>query len=305
MINNSLKEYYVQLTKLYNNAVSMIEAMNQSLTSSSSQITVNVTVDNEEKTLNIPSVYYLESKVEELQNNLNNLFNIPENGEAWFSSVDSMTKLQLVKPSVAPVAPELSTSKVFASITDNNFLKDLVSPKTFLRLTIDNLPDNIEKIFMKKIIFSNYNVYSQVRNLKLNTYSEYSAALFNLQKGIDYTEYDSELQLPIKNESYISSFKIDEIISDDNGGNYKLKIKDTLQYHSQDDDTLEYTLKVGDTVALKDKLAIYKVTEVLLSLVIPTSKFILLLEDSEPLPGLLFLSVYNPLCILSLLPLTI
>ena len=153
MINNSLKEYYVQLTKLYNNAVSMIEAMNQSLTSSSSQITVNVTVDNEEKTLNIPSVYYLESKVEELQNNLNNLFNIPENGEAWFSSVDSMTKLQLVKPSVAPVAPELSTSKVFASITDNNFLKDLVSPKTFLRLTIDNLPDNIEKIFMKKRMF--------------------------------------------------------------------------------------------------------------------------------------------------------
>lgn len=262
MINNSLKEYYVQLTKLYNNAVSMIEAMNQSLTSSSSQITVNVTVDNEEKTLNIPSVYYLESKVEELQNNLNNLFNIPENGEAWFSSVDNMAKLQLVKPSVAPVAPELSTSKVFASITDNNFLKDLVSPKTFLRLTIDNLPDNIEKIFMKKIIFSNYNVYSQVRNLKLNTYSEYSAALFNLQKGIDYTEYDSELQLPIKNESYISSFKIDEIISDDNDGNYKLKIKDTLQYHSQDDDTLEYTLKVGDTVALKDKLVIYKVTEV-------------------------------------------
>ena len=32
MINNSLKEYYVQLTKLYNNAVSMIEAMNQSET---------------------------------------------------------------------------------------------------------------------------------------------------------------------------------------------------------------------------------------------------------------------------------
>lgn len=262
MINNSLKEYYVQLTKLYNNAISMIEAMNQSLTSSSSQITVNVTVDNEQKTLTIPSVYYLESKVEELQNNLNNLFNIPENGEAWFSSSDSMTKLQLVKPSVAPVTPELSTSKVFASITDNNFLKDLVSPRTFLRLNINNLPDNIEKVFMKKIIFSNYNVYSQVRNLRLTTYSDYSAALFNLQKGIDYTEYDSELQLPIKNEAYISSFKIDEIISDDNGGNYKLKIKDTLQYHSQDDSTLEYTLKVGDTVALKDKLAIYKVTDV-------------------------------------------
>ena len=167
MVNNSLKEYYIQLTKLYNNALSMIEAMNQSLTSSSSQISVNVTVGNEEKTLTIPSVFYLEGKVEELQNNINNLLNIPENGEAWFTTTDSMSKLQLVRTSTAPVTPELSTSTAFASITDNNFLKDLVSPKTFLRMNIDNLTDNIEKIYMKKIVFSNYNVFSQVKSLNL------------------------------------------------------------------------------------------------------------------------------------------
>lgn len=262
MVNNSLKEYYIQLTKLYNNAISMMEAMNQSLSSSSSDINVSVSVDDEDKNLTIPSVYYLESKVEELQNNFNNLFNIPENGDAWFSSVDGMVKLQLVQPSVAPVRPDVNTSKVFASITDNNFLKDLVSPRTFLRLNVDNLPDNIERIFMKKIIFSNYNVYSQVRNLNISSYADYSAALYNLTKGIDYTEYDSELKLPVRNESYISSFKIDEIISDDNGGNYTLKIKDTLQYHAEDDATEERSLKVGDSLALKDKLGIYRITAV-------------------------------------------
>ena len=63
MINNSLKEYYVQLTKLYNKALSMVEAMNQSLSSTSSNVTVTVEVDNEEKTLSIPSLFYLESKL--------------------------------------------------------------------------------------------------------------------------------------------------------------------------------------------------------------------------------------------------
>jgi len=262
MINNSLKEYYVQLTKLYNNAVSMVEAMNQSLSSTSTNVAVTVTVDNEEKTLTIPSLFYLESKLETLENNFNNLFNIPTSGEAWFNTKDSMTKLELVKSSTAPLVPEFSTSNVHGSITDNNFFKDLVSPKTFLKLNINNLPDNIEKIYMKKIVFSNYNIFSQIRNLNLNSYSEYVAALYNYTKGIDYEEYESELQLPIKSEAYISSFKIDEIISDDNGGHYVLKIKDTLQYHSQEDESTEFTLSVGDSVCLPNETVIYKVTNV-------------------------------------------
>ena len=262
MINNSLKEYYVKLTKLYNNALSMVEAMNQSLSSTSTNVNVSITVDDEEKTLTIPSLFYLESKLETLENNFNNLFEIPESGEAWFNSSDTMNKIQFVKSSLAPVTPEFSTSGVKASITDNNFLKDLVSPKTFLKLNIDNLTDNIEKIYMKKIIFSNYNVYNQIKNLNLNSYSEYVAALYNYTKGIDYNEYESELSLPLKSEAYISSFKIDSIISDDNGGHYVLKIKDTLQYHLQDDESTELTLSVGDSLCLSNNLVIYKVKEV-------------------------------------------
>ena len=262
MINNSLKEYYVQLTKLYNKAVSMVEAMNQSLSSNSSNVSVTVEIDDETKTLTIPSLFYLENKVEQLENNFNNLFNIPQSGEAWFSTKDSMAKLELVKTSTAPVSPELSQSTLYASITDNNFLRDLVSPKTYLRLNIDNLTDNIENVYMKKIIFSNYDTFTQIKNLNLKTYSDYSAALYNFTKGIDYEEYDSELQLPVKSEAYVSSFKIDSILSNDNGGNYTLKIKDTLQYHSQDDSSIEYTLKVGDSLCLGNELVIYKVKEV-------------------------------------------
>ena len=262
MINNSLKEYYVNLTKLYNNALSMVEAMNQSLSSTSTNINITLTVDDEEKTMTIPSLFYLENKLETLENNFNNLFQMPESGEAWFNSSDTMNKIQFVKSSLAPAAPEFSTSDIRASITDNNFLKDLVSPKTFLRLNLENLTDNIEKVYVKKIIFSNYNVFSQIQNLNLNSYSEYKSALYNYTKGIDYDEYDSELKLPVKSEAYISSFKIDKIISDDNGGHYVLKIKDSLQYHSQDDESIELTLAVGDSLCLGKELAIYKIKEV-------------------------------------------
>lgn len=264
MVNNSLKEYYIQLTKLYSDALSMVEAMNQSLSSSSSSITVPITLDGEEKTVNIPSLLYLQSRIETLEENFNNLFNIPKNGEAWFSQSDTMTKLQLVKSSVAPQQAEISTENVYASITDNNFLKDLVSPKTFLKLNINNLTDNIEKIFMKKIIFSNYNIFTQIKNLNLNTYSEYVAALYNFKKGIDYTEYESDIDLPLRHESYISSFKIDKVtVIDDKS--YVLKIKDSLQYYLEEDESAQFTLKVGDKLCLGDELVIYKVANVDLS----------------------------------------
>ena len=75
LTNNSLKEYYVKLLEMYNNALSMINAMNQALSTSSSEVSVTlVSGDDTETTLRIPSMLYLENKVEQLQNNFESLF---------------------------------------------------------------------------------------------------------------------------------------------------------------------------------------------------------------------------------------
>ena len=67
LTNNSLKEYYVKLLEMYNNALNMINAMNQSLSTSSSEVSVTlVSGDDTETTLRIPSMLYLENKVEQL-----------------------------------------------------------------------------------------------------------------------------------------------------------------------------------------------------------------------------------------------
>ena len=62
MKNDTLKEYYVKLENLWSNAVNLLTAMNQSLHTNASEITVTLMdTDNIESTIRIPSFIYLEN----------------------------------------------------------------------------------------------------------------------------------------------------------------------------------------------------------------------------------------------------
>ena len=140
MINNSLKEYYVKLHTLYNNAINILTAINQSLSTNASEVSIELFENNTSSTVKIPSFLYLDNKLEQLENSFSNLFNMPQTGEAWFSNDGSMYKLQLVRSNTAPLSPAINTSKLVAGFSNNEFIKDLVNPRTYIRLNIDNLP---------------------------------------------------------------------------------------------------------------------------------------------------------------------
>ena len=163
---DTLKEYYVNLQSMYNNAVNMLTAINQSLQTSSTDVLVNIMdTDDTYTTVRIPSFLYLENKLEQLESNFNSLFNIPAAGEAWFSLNDSLVKLELVKATTSPLMPEIGNrTDLRVQSTVNNFLKDLVNPKTFIRLQLSNLPNNINDIFVKKITITDGAVFTSLRN---------------------------------------------------------------------------------------------------------------------------------------------
>lgn len=268
----SLKEYYIKLEKLYNNAINMLSALNESLTTSSNEITLNITdSDDAVTTVKIPSFIYLESKLEELNSNIDTLFNIPNDGEAWFDKNENTYKLNLVRSNIAPIAPIIDKN-YYASITDNNILKDLVSPKTFLKLNISNLPDIISEMFMRKIVIYDESIFNSIMQSSSNgeiSYETCKAMLYNLKKGNDYDEYDSTLKMPIKKDHYRSAFKIKNIL---NGGlpwkndNDKLVYKielDTLLYYNEEDSAVSYILKIGDYICLGNSAVVYKVIDVL------------------------------------------
>lgn len=259
--DTALKEYYVNLQKMYNKAVGMLSAINQSLTTSAPEILVNV-ADSDDATsmIRIPSYLYLESRLEELGTNMEAIFNIPEDGEAWFSKSDSTIKLNLVRSGTAPISPEISTEDVYASITDNNILKDLVSPKTYLKLNLENIPTNIEEMFMKKVVINSGDVFRIILKTSANgkiPYSDLKTLLYTLKKGVDYEEYDSVIKLPMRKDHYVSRFRIVEVISQD-----KIKV-DTVIYNNEEDSSITYTLSVGDYICLGNAMVVYEVIDVL------------------------------------------
>ena len=274
---DTLKEYYINIQTMYNNAVNMLTAINQSLQSTSTDVLVNIMdTDDTYTTVRIPSFLYLENKLEQLESNFNSLFNIPESGEAWFNLNDGMQKLELVKATTSPLRPIIeNVNNIHVQSVANNFLKDLVNPKTFIRLYINNLPNNINDIFVKKITITSGSVFDALMKSNTDamplTYDRLKNALYNLTQGNDYYEYDTEVKTPVKRDRFRSSFEILELPEQSNGNpwidytenahahtRYKLRLN-TLTYYDKDDSSYQFTLKNGDLLCLDNENVIYKI----------------------------------------------
>jgi hypothetical protein len=221
----------------------------------------------------------LENKLETLSNNFSNLFNLPNSGEAWLTTDDqtNLFKLQMIRTGVSPVSPIVDQSNtIYASLTDNNILRDMVSPKTFLKLNISNLPENVENVMMRKYIFYNVSVYQTLQSASELPDFDINVILYSYKKGTDYDYYDSTLTLPTKQDKYNSQFKIEDVVSTTIfNGTYTYVVEvDTLKYNNAEDPSIEYSLKLNDKVCLGDKSVVYIIKD------INTSKNQITIEES-------------------------
>lgn len=271
--NNTIKDYYIRLERMYINVMNMLTSLNQSLVSNSSEVTVSVTDTNDVKsTLRIPSFLYLENKLEELNTNFGALFNLPESGEAWLTrnSSDSY-KFNLVRSNTALPAPTLTPYKYndkdtqCTSIKDNNILKDLVSPLTYIRYNIANLADVTDSIVMKKYVFYNKALFDYLKQSDdINTYADLEDKLIGYKKGDDYDSYESTLKVPIKKDTFISLFNIinvDDISNNINDDVFKITL-DTLEYYDSEDSSVTYQLVNGDKLIYGDTALEYEITNI-------------------------------------------
>lgn len=266
--NDSIKEYYTKLHGAYVQCYDMLKAMTQSLSTKDSEISlVTVSPEGERETVRIPSFLYLENKLEQLDTSISSLINLPESGEGWIQNNSDIYKIEMIKNGVAPQQPIMSSKSIVALFKENNFLKDLVSPKTYLKIDISNMPDNLDSVMMKKIVMYNSDMYNALDGY--NSYEDIKAALYGYSKGTDYEEYDSNLEVPIKNERYNSKFEIISIPTSDVIENpwtetsssklsYRIKLN-TLEYTDSEDSTIVYNLKVGDFLYMPGQYTTWKV----------------------------------------------
>lgn len=265
--NNSIKEYYTKLQGLYSQCYDMLTTINKSMSTKASEISMTLTnVDGTTQKVKVPSFLYLENRLEELSMNMSSLYSVPKTGEAWMSSNGDTMKIVLEKNNVSPVTPNITTQSIIARYKDNNFLKDLVSPKTYIKIDISNLPVDGDSILMKKVILHDTDLYDTLNQKGIETYGNFVAALYNYKKGSDYDEYDNTIDLPIKSNKYTSNFNIvavdDEYTeSSTKKVTYTLHL-DTIEYYNIDDTTISYTLKPGDIIYIDDNVATWKVKNV-------------------------------------------
>ena len=245
------------------------------MTTGSSEIYVPLADSDDATTrLRLPSFLYIENKVEEIENTLSMLFDMPKSGEAWFTRSNDMYKLTMLRANTAPQRPKISETLEEAVggtySTQNTFLKDLVTPRVSIRVKLDNLTDNIDRVLMRKYVFYNEDAANYIQGFK--TYEGYEGALYGMSKGSDYDVYESEVKMPIKRDKYISEFKILEIPQYDNEPNptatgedgnlvYTVRLN-TLYYYDKDNNALQFTLRAGDLLTHETNYTIYKVLKV-------------------------------------------
>lgn len=268
--NDSIKEYYVKLHGMYVQCYDMLKAMTQSLSTKDSQISLVMTnPQGERETVRIPSFLYLENKIEQLDTSLSSIIDLPNSGEAWMQSNSDLYKISMIKNGIAPSKPTIISNNVVALFKDNNFLKDLVSPKTYLKINLSNMSDTLDSVLMKKLVMYNSDMYIALSGMK--SYDDIKAALYGYSKGIDYEEYDSTLEIPIKRERFNSRFEITSIPSKEEIGtpnpwtesqssklSYQLKLS-TLEYQDSEDSTISYVLKEGDYLCMANQSTTWKV----------------------------------------------
>lgn len=265
--NNSIKEYYTKLQGLYSQCYDMLTTINKSMSTKASEISMTLTnVDGTTQKVKVPSFLYLENRLEELSMNMSSLYSVPKTGEAWMSSNGDTMKIVLEKNNISPVTPTITTQSIIARYKDNNFLKDLVSPKTYVKIDISNLPVDGDSILMKKVILHDTDLYDTLNQKGIENYGDFVAALYNYKKGTDYDEYDNTVDLPIKSNKYTSNFNIvavdDEYTeSSTKKVTYTLHL-DSIEYYNIDDTTISYTLKPGDIIYIDDNVATWKVKNV-------------------------------------------
>lgn len=247
---------------MYNDAVNMLTSINQSLLSRSPEISIKLEDDTEYR---IPSLLYLDNKVEELSSSIESLVNLNKTGSAWLTHTDNMHKIELAVGNASPNKPDYVDSG-HVHIRDNNFLKDLVSPYMYLRLNVQNIPDTINEYIYKKIVIYSPELFTLLSGSNLQSYKEYKQALFNYVPGRDYDEYDAHIAAPTKYNKYDSRFEILDITRLDNShidglnNTYRIRIN-TFKYTGTEDNAIEQYLRIGDKLTIPGRNVVYKITK--------------------------------------------
>lgn len=262
----SLTEYLTEIQALTKKNLEILKALNNSFYTKSEHLSVTI----DETQYVIPSFISLENKLNTLEDNFENLVNAPRTGEAAFDFNGNTQSIEVKGfTNTPPTAFEgLSMEKVASIKTfdheKNSVFKDFLTPIPFVKIDLANLPSDIHQVNVKKIVVSNPELVSLLKNAcewidkaengkeksvcRPINYATVVKKLFVYEKDKDYVSYDKVYTLPIRYELGTGKYRIEEIVDNYTDENffehYELKLDNTD--YSIADETIKRNLLEGD-----------------------------------------------------------
>ena len=270
----SVNDCLVQLQKLTQQNLEILQAINDAFLSNQNHLSVKVG----DTSYAIPSFISLENKINNLQDNFENLINAPKTGEAYFNLDGNSRAIEVRSYTHTPNSLKLKTPESFG-IQDNDIFKDFLTPIPYVNFDLKSLPNDITSVNVKKVIPKSSALLSEfVSRLENKSASEQSwADLYKIlslyKENTDYIEYDVVKKLPIRKNIGSGTYVIEKIISDvidENLDEYitiKLRSDVSNTYSNKlsyklFNETIEKLLQVGDQLVTFDDSAKMEITEI-------------------------------------------
>ena len=279
----SITEHVIKLQELTQKNLDILQALNDSFFTNQNHLSVRVG----EKQYAIPSFISLENKLNSLTANFENLVNAPESGEAFFDFNGNSRAIQVRSYTSTPNSIVLDPVSEF-QIEQNDIFKDFLTPNPYIHINVTSLPNDTTQVVVKKVIPLSDELKNIFKSHLVNTvedheiqktskqynYKDLYKILSLYKQDVDYIEYDTKVDLPIRKNIGSGIYVIESIeedIVDENLDNiitlkFRTDVDDptilsSLKYRLFDE-TIEKNLKVGDQLVTFEGNAKLEILEI-------------------------------------------
>ena len=275
----SVTDCLVQLQQLTRQNLDILQAINDAFLSNQTHLTAKIG----DVKYAIPSFLSLENKINNLQDNFNNLINAPKTGEATFNFDGNSRAIEVRGYTHTPDHILLNTVTNF-EIEQNDIFKDFLTPVPYITFSLKSLPNDITSVNVKKIIPKTdemKKIFAGLINTdlasKTYSYADLYKILYLYEEDKDYIEYDTVKKLPIRKNIGSATYVIGSIKSDNIDENLDeyitLQLRSNLELGEDStynnkltyrlfDETIEKPLKIGDQLITYDDSAKVEITEI-------------------------------------------
>lgn len=255
---NSISECLAQIVNLTRKNLAILKAINEAFYTKRDHLAVVVN----DETFVIPSFISLESRIESLEHNIENIVDAPLTGEAFTYFDGTTQRIELSGYHTAPARVDIQPVKKFG-VEENNIFKDFMTPNPFVRIDMQSIPNNIKHAVVRKVAIheSATGLRDAIAGVSVDgtvDFADVEKILYAYNEGADYTVYDTVRRLPIRKGVAQGEYEIVDIIDNYQDANfdefYELELNTDLVYYINNG-TIQKDIKVGDTlVTYNDKV---------------------------------------------------